>query len=97
MSGSFGPTAEIEPAGSHRTGPEEISTATVYQRGEEDATMSYWNICPDCGAHLDPGEKCDCKEAGTCQAKNMSLTAAGTGLKQEPDRSVVRMPVHVSA
>lgn len=29
MSGSFGPTAEIEPAGSHRTGPEEISTGTV--------------------------------------------------------------------
>lgn len=20
------------------------------------------NICPDCGAHLDPGEHCDCKE-----------------------------------
>ena len=39
--------------------------------------MSYWNVCPDCGAHLDPGEKCDCKEAGTCQVKNMSLTAAG--------------------
>ena len=19
-------------------------------------------ICPDCGAHLDPEEKCDCKE-----------------------------------
>lgn len=23
--------------------------------------MSYFNICPDCGSHLDPGEKCDCK------------------------------------
>ncbi len=20
----------------------------------------YGYICPDCGAHLDPGEKCDC-------------------------------------
>lgn len=24
--------------------------------------MSYYNTCPDCGAHLDPGEMCDCKE-----------------------------------
>lgn len=20
----------------------------------------YYRICPDCGAHLDPDEKCDC-------------------------------------
>lgn len=24
--------------------------------------MSYYRTCPDCGAHLDPGEICDCKE-----------------------------------
>lgn len=24
--------------------------------------MAYYNICPDCGAHLDPGEQCDCKD-----------------------------------
>lgn len=24
--------------------------------------MAYYDICPDCGAHLDPGEKCDCKD-----------------------------------
>lgn len=23
--------------------------------------MSYFVICPDCGANLDPGEQCDCK------------------------------------
>lgn len=23
-------------------------------------------ICPDCGARLDPGEKCDCKEEEQC-------------------------------
>ncbi len=21
----------------------------------------YYRVCPDCGAHLDPGEKCDCE------------------------------------
>ncbi len=24
--------------------------------------MAYYNICPDCGAYLDPGEPCDCKD-----------------------------------
>lgn len=23
--------------------------------------MSYYKICPHCGAHLDPGESCDCR------------------------------------
>jgi hypothetical protein len=23
--------------------------------------MSYFHTCPDCGAHLDPGETCDCQ------------------------------------
>ncbi len=23
--------------------------------------MSYFQICTKCGAHLDPGEKCDCE------------------------------------
>ena len=23
--------------------------------------MPYYWTCPDCGANLDPGEKCDCK------------------------------------
>lgn len=24
--------------------------------------MAYYRTCPDCGAHLDPGERCDCQE-----------------------------------
>lgn len=24
--------------------------------------MSYYRTCPYCGAHLDPGELCDCQE-----------------------------------
>ena len=22
----------------------------------------YYKVCPFCGAHLDPGERCDCQE-----------------------------------
>lgn len=24
--------------------------------------MAYYNVCPLCGANLDPGEKCDCED-----------------------------------
>ncbi len=24
--------------------------------------MPYFNVCPKCGSHLDPGERCDCIE-----------------------------------
>lgn len=25
--------------------------------------MAYFNTCPICGAHLDPGERCTCRDA----------------------------------
>ena len=24
--------------------------------------MAFYRICPDCGAYLDPGERCNCHE-----------------------------------
>ena len=30
--------------------------------------MPYYKTCPDCGAHLDPGERCDCKDGNYCYA-----------------------------
>ena len=29
---------------------------------KEVNNMAQYKTCPDCGAHLDPGEKCDCEE-----------------------------------
>lgn len=31
--------------------------------------MAYYNTCPHCGAHLDPGERCDCQSAGKDEEK----------------------------
>ena len=43
--------------------------------------MAYCNICPDCGASLDPGEKCDCHKCSEqLRKKYEQLTiAAGDG------------------
>ncbi|MCI8915611.1 MAG: hypothetical protein HFF26_02950 [Oscillospiraceae bacterium] len=27
--------------------------------------MSYFKVCPHCGAHLDPNETCDCQDKET--------------------------------
>jgi len=36
--------------------------------------MSYYRVCPRCGAHLDPGEVCDCQTE-----KNTPASAANAG------------------
>lgn len=34
--------------------------------------MSYYRICPDCGAALDPSESCDCKEKTVASAATLT-------------------------
>lgn len=44
--------------------------------------MAYFNVCPDCGAALDPGETCsDCKEKAekAAQAATQTQTKETTG------------------
>lgn len=36
--------------------------------------MSYFRTCPRCGAHLDPGEVCDCREDLRDQLKEEILS-----------------------
>ena len=31
--------------------------------------MAFYNVCPKCGAHLDPNEKCDCEDAAEKEKK----------------------------
>ena len=40
--------------------------------------MSYYNICPDCGARLDPGERCDCKDRAPGSDPNEAETWQST-------------------
>lgn len=43
--------------------------------------MSYFKTCPDCGAHLDPGEPCDCREGKKTTAS--CAKAEGGRVKQK--------------
>lgn len=37
----------------------------LMEAGFQDGLDCGYDICPDCGAHLDKGEACDCKKSTT--------------------------------
>ena len=47
--------------------------------------MSYYKICPYCGAALDPGEKCDCGQKETAR----SAPTETDGMKKEFDINII--------
>lgn len=62
-------------------------------------------ICPDCGAHLDPGERCDCAEKETAPAgktpeaaKQETLLADSipSASKKVKHRAAVRVPYNLA-
>lgn len=38
--------------------------------------MAYYNVCPNCGSNLDPGEKCDCQKEKLKPEETAEATAA---------------------
>lgn len=47
---------------------------------------TYYDVCPFCGAHLDPGERCDCKEArGIFAAELYDKYYGGKARKEDDD------------
>lgn len=47
----------------------------------------YYKTCPNCGAHLDPGEICDCSE----KEKGRPVRKAPDG--QEKRQGIVSVPI----
>lgn len=42
--------------------------------------MAYYNVCPECGSNLDPGERCDCEmEKMTVRHEMQNLIKYGEG------------------
>ena len=45
--------------------------------------MAYYNECPRCGAHLDPGEHCDCQANKEPVAAKITVKRADEMLRME--------------
>lgn len=43
--------------------------------------MAYYRICPECGAYLDPGEKCTCHEE--LEKKKSEAEKSMSAIKEE--------------
>lgn len=59
--------------------------------------MSYYRTCPYCGSHLDPCERCDCKESAAPGATNtwcgkveQSTTAVSASIVNENEEDFKR-------
>ncbi len=50
----------------------------------------YGKVCPECGARLDPGERCDCKEKAACEGANFTSGNANydTAIVAEKEENV---------
>ena len=48
--------------------------------------MSYYRVCPHCGANLDPGESCDCTLTQVCAEARAVFPELFTG---RTDREIV--------
>lgn len=45
----------------------ESSSHGTFFLAEGAGGLSYYRTCPHCGAHLDPGERCDCRAPADVQ------------------------------
>lgn len=50
---------------------------------------SYYKVCPFCGAHLDPGERCDCSAREPAAERETARTARA----RPPERAYFRPAV----
>ena len=51
-------------------------------------TMSYFKVCPTCGAHLDPQEQCDCDGKEDTAYKDSSYSNKGVIPSSKDDSKV---------
>jgi len=56
--------------------------------------MPYFYPCPDCGANLDPGEKCDCKKTNTTMAIFYDMKNYQLNQKIKEEKTNVRNQNH---
>ena len=54
--------------------------------------MSYYRTCPYCGANLDPGERCDCRDNEKAAADAANIDGGGDGQRMTVLCSIPILP-----
>lgn len=52
--------------------------------------MSYYKTCPDCWAHLDPGEEFDCRPAACITICSTPLPYIGSTMTDDREKEIAR-------
>ena len=56
--------------------------------------MSYYSTCPDCGAHLDPGERCDCQDEKRAAQVRATTWTAIKEREHAESKCIISLSVH---
>lgn len=59
--------------------------------------MSYYRTCPNCGAALDPGERCDCRDGTESEARKGKEKAAQGATNTQDGKVETGLTAHISA
>ena len=59
--------------------------------------MSYYRTCPNCGAALDPGERCDCRDGTESEARKGKEKAAASATNTDSGKAERDLHDHFSA
>lgn len=59
--------------------------------------MSYYRTCPNCGAALDPGERCDCRDGTESEARKGKEKAAASATNTDSGKVERDLHDHFSA
>ena len=51
--------------------------------------MSYYKTCPHCGANLDPGEVCDCREKKAAQGAANTRDGGAEQIERAVSASII--------
>lgn len=52
--------------------------------------MSYYKTCPECGAHLDPGEACECRPIACIAICSSPIPFIGCTMTDDREKEIAR-------
>lgn len=51
-----------------------------------------YKVCPNCGSHLDPGERCECQDTRPAEAGREAAPEEAQPKRENPDGPALSIP-----